>query len=92
MQNLAAYPCLDPLDPFYDSDQYIREILDNPYSYQEPMPQFLNPVPAPAPPMSAENVQELRTFGEEILESSERMRQVGEISELRLVQQWQRDS
>ncbi|KAJ0443391.1 hypothetical protein HanIR_Chr16g0820221 [Helianthus annuus] len=70
MPNLAAYPGLDPLDPFYDSDQYIREILENPYPYQEPMPQFPNPIPAPAPPMSAENVQELRAFGEKILESS----------------------
>ncbi|KAJ0549824.1 hypothetical protein HanHA300_Chr07g0238371 [Helianthus annuus] len=78
MPNLGAYPGLDPLDPYYDRDQYISEILENPYPYQEPMPQIPNPVPEPAPPMSAENVQELRTFGEEILESSERMRQVGE--------------
>ncbi|KAF5772119.1 hypothetical protein HanXRQr2_Chr13g0573011 [Helianthus annuus] len=78
MPNLAAYPDLDPLDPYYDNDEYIREILENPYPYQEPMPQFPNPVPAPAPPMSAENVQELRTFVEEILEGSNRMRQIGE--------------
>ena len=85
MPNLAVYPGLDPLYPYYDSDQYIREILENPYPYQapmppyqEPVPQFPNPVLEPAPPMSAENVQELRTFGEEILENSERMRQVGE--------------
>ena len=38
MPNLAAYPDLDPLDPYYDNDQYIREILENPYPYQEPMP------------------------------------------------------
>ncbi|MFS8012851.1 hypothetical protein Hanom_Chr14g01325841 [Helianthus anomalus] len=78
MQNLEAYPDLDPLDPYYDNDQYIREILENPYPYQESMPQFPNPILAPAPPMSAENVQELRTFGEEILDGSERMRQIGE--------------
>ncbi|KAF5818676.1 hypothetical protein HanXRQr2_Chr02g0068861 [Helianthus annuus] len=78
MPNITAYPNLDPLDPYYDNDQFIREILEKPYPYQEPMPQLPNPVPALAPPMSAENVQELRTFGEEILESSERMRQVGE--------------
>ncbi|KAJ0654826.1 hypothetical protein HanLR1_Chr14g0511521 [Helianthus annuus] len=78
MPNLGAYPGLDPLDPYYDSDQYIREILENPYPYQEPMPQIPNPVQEPAPQMSAKNVQEHRTFGEEILESSERMRHVGE--------------
>ena len=82
MQNLGAYPGLDPLDPYYDNDAFIREILENPYPYQAPYqelaPQIPNPVLEPAPPMSAENVQELRTFGEEILESSERMRQVGE--------------
>ncbi|KAF5811235.1 hypothetical protein HanXRQr2_Chr04g0179111 [Helianthus annuus] len=85
--NLGAYPGLDPLDPYYDNDVFIREILENPYPYQaptppypyqEPAPQIPNPVLEPAPPMSAENGQELRTFGEEILESSERMRQVGE--------------
>ncbi|KAJ0548263.1 hypothetical protein HanIR_Chr08g0381701 [Helianthus annuus] len=81
MQNLGAYPGLDPLDPYYDNDVFIREILENPYPYQaptppyqEPAPQIPNPVLEPAPPMSAENVQELRTFGEEILENSERMR------------------
>ncbi|KAJ0920972.1 hypothetical protein HanRHA438_Chr05g0247111 [Helianthus annuus] len=85
MPNLGAYPGLDTLDPYFDNDAYIREILENPYPYQapippyqEPAPQIPNPVLEPAPPMSAENVQELRTFGEEILESSERMRQVGE--------------
>ena len=82
MPNLGAYPGLDPQDPYYVNDAYIREILENPYPYrapyQEPAPQIPNPVLEPAPPMSAENVQELRTFGEEILESSERMRQVGE--------------
>ncbi|KAM0063582.1 hypothetical protein Hdeb2414_s0003g00092561 [Helianthus debilis subsp. tardiflorus] len=85
MPNLGAYPGLDPLDPHYDKDVFIREILLNPYPYQaptppypEPMPQIPNPVLEPAPPMSAENVQKLRTFGEEILESSEMMRQVGE--------------
>ncbi|KAJ0919749.1 hypothetical protein HanRHA438_Chr05g0233261 [Helianthus annuus] len=83
--NLGAYPGLDPQDPYNVSDAYIREILENSYPYQapippyqEPAPQIPNPVPEPAPLMSAENVQELRTFGEEILESSERMRQVGE--------------
>ncbi|KAJ0435661.1 hypothetical protein HanIR_Chr17g0895741 [Helianthus annuus] len=81
MQNLGAYQGLDPLDPYYDNDVLIREILENPYPYQaptppyqEPAPQIPNPVLEPAPPMSAE----LRTFGEEILENSERMRQVGE--------------
>ncbi|MFS7968461.1 hypothetical protein Hanom_Chr09g00797711 [Helianthus anomalus] len=49
MPNLGAYPCLDPLDPYYDSDQYIREILENPYPNQAPMPQIPNPVPEPAP-------------------------------------------
>ncbi|KAF5810347.1 hypothetical protein HanXRQr2_Chr04g0168331 [Helianthus annuus] len=85
MPNLGAYPGLDTLDPYFNNDAYIREILENPYpyqapipSYQEPAPQIPNSVLEPAPPMSAENVQELRTFGEEILESSERMRQVGE--------------
>ena len=85
MPNLGAYPGLDPQDPYNISDAYVREILENPYPYQapmppyqEPVPQFPNPVLEPAPPMSAENVQELRTFGEEILESSDRMRQVGE--------------
>ncbi|KAF5800310.1 hypothetical protein HanXRQr2_Chr07g0314641 [Helianthus annuus] len=81
MPNLGAYPGLDPLDPYFDNDAYIREILENPYPYQAPLPpyqestpQIPNPVLEPIPPMSAENVQELRTFGEEILESSERMR------------------
>ncbi|KAJ0796147.1 hypothetical protein HanPI659440_Chr04g0158801 [Helianthus annuus] len=78
MPNLAAYPNLDPLEPYYDNDQFIKEILENTYPPEEPMPQFPNPIPAPAPPMSTENVQELRTFGEEILEGSERMRQIGE--------------
>ncbi|KAJ0479024.1 hypothetical protein HanHA300_Chr13g0506291 [Helianthus annuus] len=78
MPNLATYPGLDPLDPYYYNDEYIREILENPYPQENPMPQYPDPVPAPAPPMSAGNVHELRTFGEEILESSERMRQVGE--------------
>ncbi|KAJ0878745.1 hypothetical protein HanRHA438_Chr10g0443251 [Helianthus annuus] len=82
MPNLGAYPGLDPLDPYYDNDAFIREILENPYPYQapyqEPAPQIPNPVLEHAPPMSADNVQELRTFGEEILESSERLRQVGE--------------
>ncbi|XP_021971550.1 chromosome alignment-maintaining phosphoprotein 1-like [Helianthus annuus] len=60
MQNLVGpYPDLDPLDPYFDNDQYIREILENPYPYEEPMPQFPDPIPAPTPPMSTENVQEL---------------------------------
>ncbi|KAJ0451333.1 hypothetical protein HanHA300_Chr15g0566341 [Helianthus annuus] len=54
MPNLAAYPGLDPLDPYYDNDEYIREILENPYPQEEPMPQYPDPVPATAPPMSAE--------------------------------------
>ncbi|XP_021985305.1 alpha/beta-gliadin clone PW1215-like [Helianthus annuus] len=79
MQNpVAPYPDLDPLDPYWDNDQYIREILENPYPYEEPMPQFPDPIPTPVPPMSTENVQELGTFGEEILEGSKRMRQIGE--------------
>ncbi|XP_021980243.1 alpha/beta-gliadin A-III-like [Helianthus annuus] len=78
MQNLAPYPDLNPLDPYFDNDQYIRGTLENPYPYQEPMPQFPDQIPAPAPPMNTENVQEVRTFGEEILEGSERMRQIGE--------------
>ncbi|KAJ0817186.1 hypothetical protein HanPI659440_Chr00c08g0720441 [Helianthus annuus] len=36
MQNLGAYPGLDPLDPYFDNDAYIREILENPYPYQAP--------------------------------------------------------
>ncbi|KAF5816402.1 hypothetical protein HanXRQr2_Chr03g0133941 [Helianthus annuus] len=72
MQNLGAYPGLDTLDPYFNNDAYVREILENPYPYpapippyQEPAPQIPNLVLEPAPPMSAENVQELRTFGEE---------------------------
>ncbi|XP_022041689.1 uncharacterized protein LOC110944337 [Helianthus annuus] len=79
MQNpVAPYPNLDPLDPYWDNDQYIREILENPYPYEEPMPQYPDPIPTPAPPMSTENVQELRTFGEELLDESEKIRQIGE--------------
>ncbi|XP_021991575.1 uncharacterized protein LOC110888353 [Helianthus annuus] len=75
IQNLVApYPNLDPLDPYWDNDQYMREILENPYPYEEPMPQYPDPIPAPAPPMSTENVQELRTFGEELLDECERIR------------------
>ncbi|MFS8002910.1 hypothetical protein Hanom_Chr13g01207611 [Helianthus anomalus] len=36
MPNLGAYPGLDPQDPYYDNDVYIREILENPYPYQAP--------------------------------------------------------
>ncbi|XP_021980660.1 uncharacterized protein LOC110876807 [Helianthus annuus] len=75
---VAPYPNLDPLDPYWDNDQYIQEILENPYPYEEPMPQYPDPIPAPPPPMSTENVQELRTFGEELLDESERIRQIGE--------------
>ncbi|MFS7913931.1 hypothetical protein Hanom_Chr02g00147511 [Helianthus anomalus] len=84
-EEIPRVPAPNPLDPNnYDPwwDDVRDYILENPYpyqaSYQEPVPQLPNPVLEPAPPMSAENVQELRTFGEEILESSERMRQVGE--------------
>ncbi|MFS7934971.1 hypothetical protein Hanom_Chr05g00397931 [Helianthus anomalus] len=49
MPNLAAYPGLDPLDPYYDNDVFIREILENPYPYQEPTPQIPNPAPEPDP-------------------------------------------
>ncbi|KAJ0648862.1 hypothetical protein HanLR1_Chr15g0577631 [Helianthus annuus] len=79
MQNpVTPYPNLDPLDPYWDNDLYIREILENPYPYEEPMPQYPDPIPAPAPPMSTENVQELHTFGKELLDESEKIRQTGE--------------
>ncbi|KAJ0843717.1 hypothetical protein HanRHA438_Chr15g0694421 [Helianthus annuus] len=48
MPNLGAYLGLDPLDPYYDNDAFIREILEKPYPYQapyqEPAPQIPNPV------------------------------------------------
>ncbi|KAJ0480546.1 hypothetical protein HanIR_Chr13g0632911 [Helianthus annuus] len=89
MQNpVAPNPNLDPLDPYWDNDQYIREILENPYPHEEHMPQFPNPIPAPAPPMSTENVQELGTFGEELLDENERIRQIGWIYDEHNMQFW----
>ena len=65
-----------PLDPYWNNDQYIREILENPYPHEQPIPQYPDPIPAPT--ISTENAQELRTFGEELLDESERIKQIGE--------------
>ncbi|KAJ0809572.1 hypothetical protein HanPI659440_Chr01g0016891 [Helianthus annuus] len=43
MQNLGAYPGLDPLDPYYDNDVFIREILENPYPLQALTPPYQEP-------------------------------------------------
>ncbi|XP_021991235.1 uncharacterized protein LOC110887991 [Helianthus annuus] len=75
---IAPYPNPDPLDPYRDADKYAREILENPYPYGEPVPPCLDPIPTPPPPMSTETVQELRTFGEELVDEGERIRQIGE--------------
>ncbi|KAJ0920973.1 hypothetical protein HanRHA438_Chr05g0247121 [Helianthus annuus] len=40
MPNLGAYPGLDTLDPYFDNDAYIREILENSYPYQAPIPPY----------------------------------------------------
>ncbi|KAJ0463004.1 hypothetical protein HanHA300_Chr14g0510381 [Helianthus annuus] len=40
MPNLGAYQGLDHLDPYYDNDVFIREILENSYPYQAPLPSY----------------------------------------------------
>ncbi|MFS8003175.1 hypothetical protein Hanom_Chr13g01210791 [Helianthus anomalus] len=55
---VAPYPNLDYLDPYWNNDQYIQEILENPYPHEELMPQYPDPIPAPAPPMSTYNVHQ----------------------------------
>ncbi|KAM0059715.1 hypothetical protein Hdeb2414_s0005g00184421 [Helianthus debilis subsp. tardiflorus] len=75
---IAQYTNLHPLDPYWDNDQYVQEILNNPYPYGEPFPMYLDPVPAPRPPMSDENVQELCMYGEELIEGGKMMGEIGE--------------
>ncbi|KAM0000912.1 hypothetical protein Hdeb2414_s0007g00235651 [Helianthus debilis subsp. tardiflorus] len=75
---VAQYTNLNPLDPYWNADKHVQEILDNPYPYGEPIPQYPDPIPAPLPTMSEENVQKLRIFAEELVEEGERIKHIGE--------------
>ncbi|KAJ0600890.1 hypothetical protein HanIR_Chr03g0122181 [Helianthus annuus] len=44
IQNIGAYPGMDPLDPYYHNE-YIREILEHPYQFQALSPPYQEPVP-----------------------------------------------
>ncbi|MFS7948063.1 hypothetical protein Hanom_Chr06g00555581 [Helianthus anomalus] len=51
---IAPYTNLNPLDPYWNVDRYVQEILEIPYPYGKPTPQYPETIPAPLTSMSEE--------------------------------------
>ncbi|MFS7899111.1 hypothetical protein Hanom_Chr00s044881g01776221 [Helianthus anomalus] len=62
------------LEEWWTNDWQFQNIVNSPYSF---LPQF-DPEPIPNPPMSNENLAELRQFGEELIGTGNRIREMGE--------------
>ncbi|KAJ0957416.1 hypothetical protein HanPSC8_Chr01g0027051 [Helianthus annuus] len=64
-----------PIEPeeWWTNDWQFQNIVNSPYSF---LPQF-DPEPLPNPPMSNENLAELRHFGEELMDAGNRIREIG---------------
>ncbi|KAJ0953258.1 hypothetical protein HanPSC8_Chr02g0081791 [Helianthus annuus] len=65
---------LGELEEWWTNDWQFQSIVNSPYSF---LPQF-DPEPIPNPPMSSENLAELRQFGEELIGTGNRIREMGE--------------
>ena len=61
------------MEEWWTNDWQFQNIVNDPYSF---LPQF-DPEPLPNPPMSNENLAELRHFGEELLDAGNRIREIG---------------
>ncbi|XP_021985896.1 uncharacterized protein LOC110882118 [Helianthus annuus] len=75
---IAQYTDLNPLDPFWSSEWWTQSVIRNPYPNRQPIPQHPDPVPAPMPPMSQENLEKLRSLGDELVEEGNRIRIIRE--------------
>ncbi|KAL9995648.1 hypothetical protein Hdeb2414_s0007g00238121 [Helianthus debilis subsp. tardiflorus] len=65
---------LGQMEEWWTNDWQFQNIVNNPYTF---LPQF-DPEPLPNPPMSNENLAELRQFGEELIGTVNRIREMGE--------------
>ncbi|KAJ0899870.1 hypothetical protein HanPSC8_Chr08g0307011 [Helianthus annuus] len=65
---------LGEMDEWWANDCEFQNLLNNPYYF---FPQF-DPEPIPNPLMSNENLAELRHFGEELIGTGNRIREMGE--------------
>ncbi|MFS7987802.1 hypothetical protein Hanom_Chr11g01027151 [Helianthus anomalus] len=65
---------LGEMDEWWTNDWQFQNIVNSPYTF---LPQF-DPEPIPNPPMSDENLAELRQFGEELIGTWNRIREMGE--------------
>ncbi|KAJ0709199.1 hypothetical protein HanLR1_Chr09g0337601 [Helianthus annuus] len=70
---IQAQP-LGGMDEWWTNDWQFQNIINSPYTF---LPQF-DPEPIPNPPMSNENLAELRQFGEELIGTGNRIREMGE--------------
>ncbi|KAM0042037.1 hypothetical protein Hdeb2414_s0011g00373391 [Helianthus debilis subsp. tardiflorus] len=61
------------MEEWWTNDWQFQNIVNSPYSF---LPQF-DPEPLPNPPMSNENLAELRHFGEEFMDAGNRIREIG---------------
>ncbi|KAJ0806051.1 hypothetical protein HanPI659440_Chr02g0085231 [Helianthus annuus] len=62
------------LEEWWTNDWQFQNFMNNPNVY---FPHF-DPEPAPYPPMSTENLAELRHYGEELVDAGNRIRDIGE--------------
>ncbi|KAJ0593203.1 hypothetical protein HanHA300_Chr03g0094401 [Helianthus annuus] len=67
-------PLPGALEEWWTADWQFQNIMNSPNTF---LPQF-NPEPVPNPPMSYENLAELRHYGEEMVDAGNRIREVGE--------------
>ncbi|KAJ0818130.1 hypothetical protein HanPI659440_Chr00c03g0709231 [Helianthus annuus] len=65
---------LGQLEEWRTNDWQFQNMINSPYTL---LPQF-DPEPIPNPPMSNENLAELRQFGEELIGTGNRIREMGE--------------
>ncbi|KAJ0929398.1 hypothetical protein HanPSC8_Chr04g0137211 [Helianthus annuus] len=65
---------LGGMDEWWTNDWQFQNIINSPYTF---LPQF-DPEPIPNPPLSNENLAELRQFGEELIGTGNRIREMGE--------------
>ncbi|KAF5807616.1 hypothetical protein HanXRQr2_Chr05g0235641 [Helianthus annuus] len=65
---------LGEMDEWWTNDWQFQNIINSPYTF---LPQF-DPEPLPNPPMSNENLAELCQFGEELIGTGNRIREMGE--------------
>ncbi|KAJ0431688.1 hypothetical protein HanIR_Chr17g0851091 [Helianthus annuus] len=65
---------LGQMEEWWTNNWQFQNMINSPYSF---LPQF-DPEPIPNPPMSYENLAELRQFGEELIGTGNRIREMGE--------------